>query len=376
MKYTFCITQECNLRCSYCYISKKNNVMTLQIAKSIIDNIFEYTPNDEKIDIGFFGGEPLLEFKLIKQIVSLIKNHSLYNPTQIELDIVTNGTIFSDEIGRYLADNNITYCLSCDGPTNIQNEFRKFKCGKGSSIEVEKTITQAKKFFPTLLVNAVYQPSTLHLLPQVVQYFSALGISQIYLSPDFSSKWTEKEVDLLSYVFDQIGEQYIDFYLKGNPHYISPIDNKIAVIIKDGYTPSDRCRMGRGEFAFAPSGNIYPCERLIGSDNGEAHCIGNIFNGIPNARSCKKSMPSQNNKLKNVCTLCSLEKFCMNWCGCSNFFSSGNYYEPGAFLCASEKAAINTSFNIFRALTRDLGVNFIEQMANCATSGNILQKNI
>ena len=100
MKYTIFITQQCNLRCSYCYIGKKNAVMSLETAESIINNIFAHTPSEKKIDIDFFGGEPLLEFSLIKKIVSLIEGHPSYAPDRVELDVVTNGTIFSDEIQR------------------------------------------------------------------------------------------------------------------------------------------------------------------------------------------------------------------------------------------------------------------------------------
>ena len=68
MKYTLAVTQRCNLACDYCYIHEKNSVMPLAVAEKILNFIFENTPKSEKIDIGFFGGEPLLEFNLIKKI--------------------------------------------------------------------------------------------------------------------------------------------------------------------------------------------------------------------------------------------------------------------------------------------------------------------
>ena len=110
--------------------------------------------------------------------------------------------------------------------------------------------------------------------------------------------------------------------------------------------------MGKGEFAFTPSGNIYPCERLIGSDNGSGHCIGHIDTGIdPGLLSCRVSPEKSINE---ECVSCGLKDYCMNWCGCSNYFSSGYYNLVSPFLCSSEKAAIQAAFNAFQSIEEKL----------------------
>jgi len=366
MKYTLCITQDCNLRCSYCYIDKKNSVMSLQTAECIINNIFDHNPPDEKIDIGFFGGEPLLEFELIKSLVSIIKDHPSYDSEQVELDIVTNGTIFSDEIGSFIAEHGIAFCLSCDGPPHIQDRFRRYRDGKASSTAVEGTIRQALTYFPVVLVNAVYTPRTFKFLPQAVEYFSSLGVNRIYLNPDYSAAWSKEDADLLPQVYGQIANKYSDYYLNDNPHYINLIDNKIMLFLKGGYEPSDRCRMGRGEFAFAPSGNIYPCERLIGSDDGNGHCIGNIELGLSEVKPCGGL--SGFVSINSECTECGVSDYCMNWCGCSNHFSSGHYNRVGPFQCASEKAAISMASDVQQTLEKELGPRFVSRLLNTITS--------
>ena len=126
MKYTLCITQQCNLSCDYCYIVKKKSVMSLDIAVNIINFIFKNTPLEEKINIGFFGGEPLLKFKLIKNITHIIETHPSYNKNRVVLSIVSNGTIFSDEIASFLNEHNIWLCISCDGPSVVHDKFRCF----------------------------------------------------------------------------------------------------------------------------------------------------------------------------------------------------------------------------------------------------------
>lgn len=368
MKYTLCITQQCNMRCDYCYIGKKTSVMPLQVAKQVVDFIFKNTPPEEKIDIGFFGGEPLLEFGLIKTITKMIESHQSFNNTQVELTVVTNGTIFSDEIADFLNEHNIGFCVSCDGPSFVQDMFRCFPNGRGSSDIVENTIKQAMEILPSVLVNAVYHPQTFRYLPQVVEYLSSLGLRQIYLNPDFSALWSKEEADLLPQIFGQIAQQYIDYYLLQRPHFISLIDSKITVILRGGYKPLERCRMGRGEFAFAPSGNIYPCERLIGADTGD-HCIGNINHGLNlDSMSCK--MASEQD-INTECIACGLKDYCMNWCGCSNYFSSGYYNRVSPFLCASERIAIQTAFNVFQILEKKLGSTFIDHIAGIPAMNSV-----
>jgi uncharacterized protein len=74
MKYTLCITQECNLACSYCYIPKRPRVMSLETARDAVDFIFRQAAGMDQFEIGFFGGEPLLEFELIREVTPFIKS--------------------------------------------------------------------------------------------------------------------------------------------------------------------------------------------------------------------------------------------------------------------------------------------------------------
>lgn len=360
MKYTICVTQVCNLACDYCYISKRKTKMKIEVARKIIDFAFENTPASEDINIGFFGGEPLIEFVLIKQIIELIESHPLFDKQRVQLMAVTNGTLFSDEIADYFNAHNIALGISCDGPSAIHNRFRKFANGKGSSNVVEKAIKKAVETLETPLVNAVYHPSTFRQLPTVVEYFSKLGLRNIYLNADYSATWSPGDIVDIPGVFSEISDLYVDYYQRGDPHFISLIDSKIALILRNGYQANERCRMGKGEFAFTAEGRVYPCERLIGNGAGPAHYIGEVDHDV---NILPLALPTEaGGKRNSECETCSLSDYCMNSCGCSNFFSTGNYYKVSAFQCASEKAAINAAFQAFRAVETSLGPVFCEHL--------------
>jgi uncharacterized protein len=174
---------------------------------------------------------------------------------------------------------------------------------------------------------------------------SSLGVRNIHLSPNISANWTKNEIELIPQIYDLIGKIYLHACSIGKPKYINLIDSKIAVILRGGYRPLEKCKMGCGEYAFAPSGNIYPCERLIESDDGKTHCIGNVNNDFLQKKGFKAIDASA---INTACGDCGIKDYCLNWCGCSNYFSTGRYNLVSPFTCASEKALINTAFNIIQ----------------------------
>ncbi len=359
MKHTLFLTQRCNLACRYCYILKKNISLSLEMAEKIIDFIFDHTPDGEMVDLGFFGGEPLLEFDLLKDITKKIVNHPSYCKNRIVLRVVSNGTIFSEEIAIFLNEYSIGLGMSCDGPPFIQDRFRIFKNGKATSKVVEKNLIQALQWFPMMPVNAVYSAETVEFLPDTIDYLSDLGAKNIHLNPDISSNWSVHDTELLGEIYGQVAQKYIDFYMQGDPRYISLIDSKITVILRGGYRSEEKCSMGKGELAYAPSGNIYPCERLVEGDDGGVHCLGNIKDDSILPVKCNGHPGIATN---TECHSCSLKEYCMNWCGCTNYFSTGKYNQVNHLTCASEKAAIQAAIGVIEK-TREHGISFSEHLS-------------
>jgi uncharacterized protein len=347
MKYTLLLTQRCTLACDYCYIARVESRMPAALAARIVDFAYAHTPAEEIVEFGFFGGEPLLEFELVRELTGLIESHHAYDAERVRVTLVTNGTIFRPEIAAFVQEHGIAFGVSCDGPPEVQDRHRRTRLGRGSSRLVERTIRGLAEALPALMVNAVYRPDTLLLLPDTVSYLSSLGVRHIYLSPDFTARWSARDAASLPGVYRAIADLYCDWYLLDDPHYVSLIDTKVAVVLRGGYRPLERCRMGRGEFAFTPDGAIYPCERLVGS-GGEEHRIGHIDTGLQLARIlCHATSDGSRNQ---ECLSCTLRDCCMNWCGCSNWFSSGAYDRVGPFLCASERAAIQVAGEVLARL--------------------------
>jgi uncharacterized protein len=222
-------------------------------------------------------------------------------------------------------------------------------------------LTSCSKELPGVLVNAVYTPATLGRLPETVEYLVSLGIKRIHLNADYSAAWTAEHIGILKDAYASVARKYSGYYRRGRPVYIDIIDNKITVILRGGYQPAERCSMGRGEFAFGPSGNIYPCERLVSADGPSMHCIGNLTDGIdPGRMACSVKTDSDMNL---ECIECGIKDYCRNWCGCSNYFSSGYYNRVSPFLCAAEQAAVKVAFGVFEELEKESGGVFVEHLS-------------
>jgi uncharacterized protein len=326
-----------------------------------VEFLFRHARGAAGLEIGFFGGEPLVEFERLRAITALIQDHPDYHPDRVRLTLTSNGTLYSEAIAEFLDRNGVRFCISCDGPPEVQDTLRCTREGGATAHLVEAHLKAALDSLPVVLVNTVVHPRTFRRLPETVAYLSGLGLRHLYLNLDYSAPWTRSEAEELAGVYARLGERYVAWYLAGDPHFVSFLDSKIAALLRGGIDPLERCRMGSGELAFSPDGGIYPCERLIGDGVAPAHRIGHVDTGLDLSRlGCHLASPSGSASASNPeCADCGIRDSCMNWCGCSNQFMTGYYDRVGPFLCASERAAITTALQAMQVLGERLGPVFL-----------------
>jgi uncharacterized protein len=371
MKYTLFLTQRCNLACDYCYVGRTSASMTLEVAKGIVDFALRNTPRSEDVDLGFFGGEPLLEFRLLEAITSYVESRPGHDPHRVKLSVVTNGTLLTEEIALFMRRHRVAMTVSCDGPPAVHDRSRHRLGGGKSSALVEKGIRTALAVLERVPVNAVYRPDTLESLPAVVDYLSALGVRQIYLNPDFSAAWTEEAVARVPEVYQAVADRYLRFYREGRPHFISLIDSKITVMLRGGYQPLERCRMGTGEFAFDPSGRVFPCERLV-SKAPDEHAIG-AANDLVQVGPLRDHL-APGPPINGSCAACGVRDYCVNWCGCSNYFMTGFYNRVSPFLCTSERTLLQLAASIFGTLESELGPTFADHLGGKGVAKSVSEE--
>ena len=143
------ITNQCNLSCTYCYEfgedkiatpQGKKKYMDLDTAKESVDFLLNESASRRAVHITFFGGETLMNFPLLKTVVSYAKEEAAKRGKYIDFSLTTNATLLTPEIISFLSDNEIGVTVSMDGPAEMQDKRRTFKNGKGSHARVEPRV--------------------------------------------------------------------------------------------------------------------------------------------------------------------------------------------------------------------------------------------
>lgn len=299
------VTQSCNLRCEYCIYSENNAsrhgrqhrdaVMSYDKAVQIINFFMEHSRN--KVIIGFYGGEPLLAFDLIKKIVQYI--HSTFPERKVEYSITTNGTLLNNEIIEFFIREKFQMTLSIDGSKEIHDKNRHFQSGRGSFDVIVQKLTKLEqtfpKFFENVTTNTVINPEynvnnyidffndnvSLKNMHHRLSGLSDAGIDDIYVyNEDLKIAMAKEEIYAMA---NMLGWFAKDFELKEYfPPYMSDLIQKHAIlesgefISKSGH-PGGPCIPGVKRCLVNIDGDIFPCEKAI--ENQEM-VIGNTEQGF------------------------------------------------------------------------------------------------
>jgi len=341
--------------------------MPFPIAQQIVDFVMGEAPSGQEVQFCFFGGEPFLCFDLIQQIVAYIRQLERRQERPVRLSVTTNGTLLTRPIFDYLKEQEIALCVSMDGPAPVHDLNRRYPGGRGSFEEVLGNVRTAVSELEGVQVNAVYGPETVDSLPETTAFLAQLGAAGIHLNPDITAPWPRAAYAKLRECYLRIAETYVQSYRRGREIAVSLIDSKILLFLKGGYAAEDLCGMGETEWGFAPSGNIYPCERFIGEDADSPFCLGNIRTGLDTTRRC--ALAQQRGNRNPECVDCEYVQYCMNWCGCTNYYRTGHSNLAGPMLCASERAAIGAARHVFVTLAEQGNDLFTDHIGRYMNQG-------
>jgi uncharacterized protein len=331
---TLMVSHACNLRCAYCYTGAKfNSHMPAEIGLAAIHRAFASLASGGRLDLSFFGGEPLIESARILDWMHLSRNCAEAQGKQVCFNLTTNGTITHSDAWRVMMSDDLDLAVSFDGSPEIHNRHRRDPQGHESAGVVEGTLRRLIDAGKPVRVNAVIRPDTLEHLPDGLIHMYELGVRQIDLSLDLWTKWTAGDGHRLEKVVDWAAKLWRGWL----PDFaLNWFDIKAGALGQlPSLHPDSRCGFGEGEVSVAPSGRLYPCERLIGEDTADNPwgLPGNVWLGVdfldlkaPCFEKCA------------TCSTCALNPVCDTGCRCSNFIRSGDANRPDGLLCLLNKA--------------------------------------
>lgn len=378
------VTQNCNLRCDYCVYSgnyetrgHSDKRMSFVTACKAIDFFREHIDNQDEVVIGFYGGEPLLEFPLIKQCVDYAKKR--LKGKKIEYSITTNATLLSDEIIEFFIRNDFSVTVSLDGPKEFQDECRRFFYGnKGSYNIVMKNLHRIREFDSDYFEKNV-RINTVLVTERGYQciddffngeeIFSNLAVSASVVSDNYSKNQilvsekfhTEYQYALFKTFLAKMGElskenssSLIQGYMKELYRICGDADTKSREELPTVWHRGGPCIPGIMRLFVTVDGTFLPCERVC--EISEYARIGSLDTGLD-----LQKMEAILNVEKITEKEC---KKCWAYSKCSSCIRYGTVCEEKlkeTFLkhCTKIKNSLENNYKDYTVLTK-LGYDFEE----------------
>lgn len=362
MLLTLCLTHDCNLRCSYCYAGRKfKHGMNRHTAQRAIDLALNETraSSHPKLTLRFFGGEPLMEWDVLTECVDYATRKCRDLKIDLVLGITTNGTLLTKRRIAWLRQHDFHLGLSMDGNAAMHDVLRRFSNGRSSHQRSLKSLKLLQSHHPSFSFEVILVPDPRNVqhLAKSVQWLVDEGVCNITINPNFYIDWPEELRNKWVEQYKAVGDIYVNCYRRGEALRVNVIDGKIKTGISGGYRACDTCSFGEDEIAISPSGNIYPCERLVSDDTDNAVQIGNVFDGFDDDK--RQQILSHRKPVNTECIDCNYRSRCMNWCCCINYATSGRTDSVHAIVCHHEQIAIGVADAVAGTLYREANPIFL-----------------
>lgn len=327
--YFLFLTNECNLRCDYCYATKVPLVMsdeTLDQVKRFITRDEDLRLGDHDVDIHFFGGEPTLRWDQLQKFVTEFSRfyEGLYG-RKIKWGMTTNATLLNKARLAFMKEYGITPLLSIDGRPNTHNLHRKTVSGGGSfdMIPLELIL----EYFPGTEIRPTITPETISTWIDDLEWFHSKGLYFVATEVAYEADWTDSALAEARRVYELLAEIYIKRRKAGLPVWMKFIDdglNFLGVSEQTGHV----CGVARGVVAIDALGNLFACQRYA-SFSDPSLAIGDVWKGfdehkLPEVQSLKREdmYPVPNQDLN--CDDCVARWRCRGGCNAMNYQCSGD----------------------------------------------------
>lgn len=347
------ITEKCNLNCRYCFVKKElqEHQLDFPSLKKVIDWFLSF-PGERKT-ISFNGGEPLLEYPLLKKTFLYAKRKAKEKNIYLDIALMTNGTLLSKPICRFLERNQSIVKISIDGDKTTHDFNRPFKENSKRS-SFEKIIKNIKNFQPNklkLAASLVFTPKNVNSLFKNIKFLQKQGFFYIEFYPDMYAFWSKKELNILRHQFEEIRKYYISLFLRKETSLIFANSLMYSIFNRDEVTGTLNIMCEKVHLA--PDGKIYLCDKVFSlpKKEREKYIIGNIKSGVD----LQKRINFLSNIEKRVkkilgenCSKCAWNAFCFCPIGHYLYFSFHdlNYKKHFANFCSVAKIYLENFITI------------------------------
>ena len=340
------IAHDCNLACKYCFAEEgeyhgRRAMMSFEVGKKALDFLVANSGSRRNLEVDFFGGEPLMNFDVVKQIVEYARSKEEEYHKNFRFTITTNGMLLDDDTIDYINKEMYNVVLSIDGRKEVNDRMRVRVDGSGC---YDRILPKFKKLVDgrgdkEYYVRGTYTKYNLDFSEDVMHLYEAgfdeISVEPVIESPEEAYAITEEDLDQIYAEYDKLVDRigairkngkHINFF-----HFMIDLDQGPCVIKR-----LRGCGSGNEYVSITPDGDIYPCHQFVGHDE---YKMGNIDEGTFN-NDIKKEFAGCHVYSKPACQECWARFYCSGGCNANNFVFNGDIHKAYELSCKIQRKRI------------------------------------
>ena len=335
------VAHTCNLNCAYCFASQgkysgERAVMSEEVGKRALDFLIENSGTRHNLEVDFFGGEPLMNFDVVKNLVAYAREREKETGKNFRFTLTTNGVLIDDDVIDFANREMSNVVLSLDGRKEIHDEFRVDYAGKGS---FDKIVPKFQKLVAARGGKDYYMRGTFtHRNPDFVNDirtmldlgFDELSMEPVVCAPDDPAALNDSDLEMVMQQYEELASLMLERRRQGKPftfyHYMIDLSGGPCI-----YKRVSGCGSGTEYMAVTPWGDLYPCHQFVGDEKFK---LGDIYNGVTNT-ALQNEFKQCNVYAHPECNDCWAKLYCSGGCAANAYHATGKItgiYENGCKL--------------------------------------------
>lgn len=350
------VAHDCNLRCEYCFASQGDfegtrSIMDLETGKKALDFLVENSGNRRNLEVDFFGGEPLMNFDVVKELVHYGREIEKEHNKNFRFTITTNGVLLDDDKIDFINEHMSNVVLSLDGRREVNDRMRPTVSGEGSyDIIVPKFKKLVdKRGDKEYYIRGTFTSNNLDFSKDALDFyeqgFEKISIEPVVTDPKMDYAIREEHLDDILKEYEDFSKEYIKIKKTDEDflffHYMIDLDQGPCLAKR-----AVGCGAGSEYIAITPEGDIYPCHQFVGN---EEFLIGHVDTGIKDT-SLRENFRKANVYNKEACSNCWAKFYCSGGCHANAYHSHGDIMKPYEIGCEMEKKRIECAISVLASL--------------------------
>ena len=357
------VSHDCNLACKYCFAGQgeyhgDRALMSPEVGKAALDFLIANSGNRRNLEVDFFGGEPLMNWEVVKQLVAYGRKREKETGKNFRFTLTTNGILLNDEVTEFANRELKNVVLSIDGRRAVNDAMRPTRNGKGSYDvilpkykEFQEKRAGAGNTGPNkeFYIRGTFTHKNLDFAEDVKtlmdEGFKVISMEPVVAPPEEDYAIREEDVPVLKEQYDILAKELVDRARAGNPvtffHFMIDLTGGPCV-----YKRLSGCGSGTEYLAVTPWGDLYPCHQFVGD---ERFLLGNVWDGV-SEQEIVDEFKQNNVYAKDKCKDCFARFFCSGGCAANAFQFHGKICEAYDIGCELERKRVECALMMKAAL--------------------------